>query len=588
MPFDIPEENQDETAVPGGLQKPNYPFAGTGVQLLPYLRLSLNGIPPTDKAMGPNQVANTVTQQPVTTPKLSFAQRIAALGQNPFSGSFSNQNQNAERAMKMGIGHRIMAGIGQQPGASAGTRLTLLPKAMWKMSGSRPQSLPDLNSSQPIRLEPLNTKSSAAGFNNGQRYGEFFSEFVPPGADVNGRHSESHVHVGGFSRPSNQTNGRGDALRVPTAWWAPDLSGHSRQTSLTPGFGDGQNVQARTKSRSLMPSNQELLSGRAPQLLSPIGKGQPNKPGDLLLFQKTYNKLIDARAMLTDNADFPLPKKIPESGRLDQFTAKAISDLERRHFYGISSPAGIITPKGTLFKSMVKALAEPGAAHRRLAPEMYDIAKTMVPRGGAPTSGANRPAKKKVNPKGTSSGRSGANLSQPPDNVNKYLPSILMALDDQHLNDPDMVLMALATIRAETAHFAPVDEGLSHFNTTPGGHPFDKYDKKNGNLGPGEGERFKGRGFVQLSGRDNYRNIGNLIGHPELVTHPEKANDPAIAAEILAQFLKSHEQEIRKAIKAGNLVKARKLVNGGGHGLHEFIAAFHAGRRYINQYVKSK
>jgi hypothetical protein len=55
MPFDIPEENQDETAEPTGLPKINYPFAGAGVQPFPYLRLSMNGTPPTDKPMGPNQ-----------------------------------------------------------------------------------------------------------------------------------------------------------------------------------------------------------------------------------------------------------------------------------------------------------------------------------------------------------------------------------------------------------------------------------------------------------------------------------------------------------------------------------------------------
>ena len=36
-----------------------------------------------------------------------------------------------------------------------------------------------------------------------------------------------------------------------------------------------------------------------------------------------------------------------------------------------------------------------------------------------------------------------------------------------------MVLMALATIRAETESFEPISEGKSKFNTSPGGRPFD-------------------------------------------------------------------------------------------------------------------
>jgi peptidoglycan L-alanyl-D-glutamate endopeptidase CwlK len=72
-----------------------------------------------------------------------------------------------------------------------------------------------------------------------------------------------------------------------------------------------------------------------------------------------------------------------------------------------------------------------------------------------------------------------------------------------------------------------------------------------------------------------------------LQTNPDKANDPQIAALILAQFLKNHQNEIRKAIKANDLAKARRLVNGGSHGLNEFSSAFRAGRRYIAKYLKA-
>lgn len=103
MPFDNPEETQDETAAPTAFQKSIYPLAGTGVKPLPYLRLSLNGIPPADKTMGLDSGGTTATWQPDTTPKLSLAQRIAALGEYPFSGTFSTQNQSAEGVPKIGM-----------------------------------------------------------------------------------------------------------------------------------------------------------------------------------------------------------------------------------------------------------------------------------------------------------------------------------------------------------------------------------------------------------------------------------------------------------------------------------------------------
>ena len=96
-------------------------------------------------------------------------------------------------------------------------------------------------------------------------------------------------------------------------------------------------------------------------------------------------------------------------------------------------------------------------------------------------------------------------------NVERHLPVVLKALSAAGLDDRDMVLMALGTIRAETAGFEPISEKQSRFNTSPDGpHPFDLYDHRAslGNLGPPDGARYKGRGFIQLTGRANYRTYG--------------------------------------------------------------------------------
>jgi len=140
--------------------------------------------------------------------------------------------------------------------------------------------------------------------------------------------------------------------------------------------------------------------------------------------------------------------------------------------------------------------------------------------------------------------------------------------------------MALATIRAETEGFVPIDEFKSKFNTESS--PFDLYDagtekgKRLGNTTPGDGPRYKGRGYIQLTGRFNYNKIGKQIGL-DIESDPPKANDPGLAGRILGEFLKNAETRIRKALATDDLKDARKAVNGGSHGFDRFKDAYDKG-----------
>jgi len=174
-------------------------------------------------------------------------------------------------------------------------------------------------------------------------------------------------------------------------------------------------------------------------------------------------------------------------------------------------------------------------------------------------------------------------------NIQFQLPSILKALSQSGLADKHMVLMALGTIRAETAGFEPIDESPSPFNTPPGGPEFSLYDHKSdlGNQGPPDGANFRGRGFVQLTGRANYTQFSRALGlGTQLVDQPEMASDPALAAQLLAAFLKDKEQRIRTALAANDLATARKLVNGGSHGLADFTDAYNRGLALIPDTVQ--
>ena len=174
----------------------------------------------------------------------------------------------------------------------------------------------------------------------------------------------------------------------------------------------------------------------------------------------------------------------------------------------------------------------------------------------------------------------------PRSNIQTNLPFVLQAMVDASLADKSMILMALSTIRAETASFRPISEGISRFNTAPGGPPFGLYNppgniaNRIGNTQPGDGPKFKGRGFIQLTGRFNYTKFGPVVG-ADLAANPDLANDPKIAAELLAAFIKDKQQQIRNALANNDLRTARKLVNGGSNGLDEFVAAFRIGQQLI-------
>jgi peptidoglycan L-alanyl-D-glutamate endopeptidase CwlK len=163
-------------------------------------------------------------------------------------------------------------------------------------------------------------------------------------------------------------------------------------------------------------------------------------------------------------------------------------------------------------------------------------------------------------------------------NIKKNLPSVLGAMKTAKLHDRLMMLMALATIRAETESFEPVAEGISRYNTSSTGAPFDLYDNRKdlGNQGHPDGQRFRGRGYVQLTGRYNYQKYGKRIGEP-LLKNPDLASSPATAAALLAAFLGDRERQIKEALLDWDFASARRLVNGGRHGLDRFVEAYKIG-----------
>lgn len=124
---------------------------------------------------------------------------------------------------------------------------------------------------------------------------------------------------------------------------------------------------------------------------------------------------------------------------------------------------------------------------------------------------------------------------------------VTKALQDEGVLSPQVLAYTLATIEHETAGtFEPIEEYGGRQQAI--------------RLGYGGGENYYGRGFIQLTHRENYETIGRRIGVPELADRPELALDPEISAKILAAFIK--DRGVAALADRGDFVGARRPVNG--------------------------
>jgi putative chitinase len=176
----------------------------------------------------------------------------------------------------------------------------------------------------------------------------------------------------------------------------------------------------------------------------------------------------------------------------------------------------------------------------------------------------------------------------------QYLGPLNAATDEFAINTPLRLSAFLAQTAHESQNFTRLTENLNYsakrltqvwpkrFPTIEKAQQYANnpeklanftYGGRNGN-GPeasGDGWKYRGRGFIQITGRSNYQSCGDGLG-VDLIQDPDKLVQPEFAFRSAAWFWNS--RKLNEPADVGNMEKITIAINGGKVGLDERIKLY--------------
>lgn len=176
--------------------------------------------------------------------------------------------------------------------------------------------------------------------------------------------------------------------------------------------------------------------------------------------------------------------------------------------------------------------------------------------------------------------------------IEKYLPWFNTFFVQYEITTPERKAAFIAQIGHESSHLKDVEENLNYSASGlrqtfgkyfPTDEVANRYARKpeqianiiyagrigNGGVESGDGWRFRGRGLVQLTGRQNYANMSKLIG-VDLLTHPERLTAPEYAVQSSCCWWQSKGlNDLSDTITDEAFKQITRTINGGINGLSE-------------------
>ena len=140
-----------------------------------------------------------------------------------------------------------------------------------------------------------------------------------------------------------------------------------------------------------------------------------------------------------------------------------------------------------------------------------------------------------------------------------FVPALNRAMQRYQINSPVRQAAFLAQIGHESGQLRYTREIWGPTRAQNG------YEgrKDLGNVEPGDGKRFMGRGLIQITGRENYRTAGAAIGLP-LLDQPELLEQAEWAATSAAWWWANHG--LNELADAGKFEQITRVINGGLNG----------------------
>ena len=174
------------------------------------------------------------------------------------------------------------------------------------------------------------------------------------------------------------------------------------------------------------------------------------------------------------------------------------------------------------------------------------------------------------------------------EDIDKVYPALAAAMEEFKIDSPKRIAMFLAQCAHESGYFTTMRENLNYsadglkkifpkYFASRNAQDYHRQPEKianvvysgrmgNGDEASGDGWRYCGRGFIQLTGKSNYDACGKALG-VDLSENPQYLETPEGAARSAAWFWSKNG--LNKFADEGDIKGATKRINGGFIGLED-------------------